>query len=113
MVVVMGGPNLVRGGSYSGNVPASVLVQEGLLEAFASDYVPRSLIECAFILNRPEFGWSLSQAVRTVTATAARAAGLSDRGEVAEGLRADMLRVKPVQNLPILRGVWAQGVRVA
>jgi len=113
MVVVMGGPNLVRGGSYSGNVQASVLVREGLLEAFASDYVPRSLIECAFILNRPEFGWSLSQAVRTVTATAARAAGLSDRGVVAEGLRADMLRVKPVQDLPILRGVWARGVRVA
>lgn len=113
MVVVMGGPNLIRGGSYSGNVPASTLIQEGLLEAFASDYVPRSLIECAFRLTDPDFGWSLPRAVSTVTSAAARAAGLQDRGEVALGKRADLLRVRRIEGLPVLRGVWVEGARVA
>lgn len=113
MVVVMGGPNLIRGGSYSGNVPASTLIQEGLLEAFASDYVPRSLIECAFRLVDPDFGWSLSRAISTVTSATARAAGLQDRGEVALGKRADLLRVRRVHGMPVLRGVWVEGARVA
>src|SRR5262249_16636791 len=61
MVVVMGGPNLIRGGSYSGNVRAAELAHAGLLDAFASDYVPRSLIECAFALTGPDFGWPLAK----------------------------------------------------
>ncbi len=113
MVVVMGGPNLIRGGSYSGNVPASTLIDQGLLEAFASDYVPRSLVECAFRLTDPDFGWSLSKAAATVTLSAARAAGLGDRGEIAAGKRADLLRVRRLQGLPILRSVWVEGRRVA
>jgi alpha-D-ribose 1-methylphosphonate 5-triphosphate diphosphatase len=113
MVVVMGGPNLIRGGSYSGNVPASTLIDQGLLEAFASDYVPRSLIECAFRLTDPDFGWSLSKAAATVTLSAARAAGLGDRGEITAGKRADLLRVRRLQGLPILRSVWVEGRRVA
>lgn len=113
MTVVMGGPNLIRGGSYSGNVPAAELAREGLLEGFASDYVPRSLIECAFKLTTGEFGWSLAQAAATVTATVAKAAALPDRGEVEAGRRADLLRVRVMETLPILRGVWTEGRRVA
>lgn len=113
MIIVMGGPNLIRGGSYSGNVPAFELADAGLLDAFASDYVPRSLIECAFALIRPPFGWTLSRAVAVVTATAAAAAGLTDRGAIAEGQRADFLRVRQVQELPVLRGAWTGGQRAA
>ncbi|HEY9235236.1 MAG TPA: alpha-D-ribose 1-methylphosphonate 5-triphosphate diphosphatase, partial [Phenylobacterium sp.] len=80
MTIVMGGPNLIRGGSYSGNVPASALVEAGLLDGFASDYVPRSLIECVFALAKAPFGWSLPRAVATVTAATAEAGGLTDRG---------------------------------
>lgn len=112
MIIVMGGPNLIRGGSYSGNVPAARLAEADLLDAFASDYVPRSLIECAFALTAPPFDWPLSQAVAVVTATAAAAAGLSDRGVIAPGMRADLLRVRRVEGLPVLRGVWAGGDRV-
>ncbi|WP_374569896.1 alpha-D-ribose 1-methylphosphonate 5-triphosphate diphosphatase [Phenylobacterium sp.] len=112
MVIVMGGPNLIRGGSYSGNVPASALADADLLDAFASDYVPRSLIECAFRLTEPPFGWPLARAVATVTSAAAQAAGLGDRGAVEPGLRADLLRVRRVGGLPVLRGVWAGGGRV-
>lgn len=112
MIIVMGGPNLIRGGSYSGNVPAAELAEADLLDAFASDYVPRSLIECAFALAAPPFDWSLAQAVAVVTATAAAAAGLEDRGVVLPGLRADLLRVRRVNGLPVLRGVWTGGERV-
>jgi alpha-D-ribose 1-methylphosphonate 5-triphosphate diphosphatase len=113
MTVVMGGPNLIRGGSYSGNVPASELAGAGLLDAFASDYVPRSLVECVFALASAKFGWSLPRAVATVTANVAAAVGLNDRGAVAEGRRADLLRVRGIGGLPVLRGAWVAGERVA
>lgn len=113
MVVVMGGPNLMRGGSYSGNVPASELAEAGLLDAFASDYVPRSLIECAFALTAPPFGWDLARAVAVVTAAPARAAQLTDRGTIAPGRRADLVRVSTRGGLPVVRGVWVEGQRAA
>ena len=113
MTVVMGGPNLIRGGSYSGNVPASELAGAGLLDAFASDYVPRSLVECVFALASSPFGWSLPQAVASVTATVAAAVGLNDRGAVAAGRRADLLRVRRINGLPVLRGAWVAGERAA
>ena len=113
MVVVMGGPNLIRGGSYSGNVPAADLAGEGLLDAFASDYVPRSLIECAFALTGPRFGWSMARAAAVVTAGPARAAQLHDRGVIVAGRRADLLRIRVRDALPIVQGVWVAGARRA
>lgn len=113
MVVVMGGPNLMRGGSYSGNVPASELAEAGLLDAFASDYVPRSLIECAFALTAAPFGWSLARAVAVVTEAPARAAQLTDRGTITTGARADLVRVNTGGGLPVVRGVWVEGQRAA
>jgi alpha-D-ribose 1-methylphosphonate 5-triphosphate diphosphatase len=112
MAVVMGGPNLIRGGSYSGNVPAATLANEGLLDGFASDYVPRSLIECAFRLADEPFGWSISKAVDTVTGVPARACGLTDRGAIRLGARADLVRVRVSQGQVLVKGVWVKGQRV-
>lgn len=113
MIVVMGGPNLIRGGSYSGNVPASELANADLLDAFASDYVPRSLIECAFALTAEPFGWDLARAVALVTDAPARAAQLHDRGTIEAGRRADLVRVSTRGGLPVVRGVWVEGARAA
>lgn len=113
LIVVMGGPNLMRGGSYSGNVPAADLAAADLLDVFASDYVPRSLIECAFAMTNGRFGWSLAKAAALVTANPARAAQLSDRGAIETGRRADLIRVRVVGGLPVIRGVWVQGERAA
>ncbi|MFA7441255.1 MAG: alpha-D-ribose 1-methylphosphonate 5-triphosphate diphosphatase [Sphingomonadaceae bacterium] len=113
MVNIMGGPNLIRGGSYSGNVSAADLVADTLLDGFASDYVPRSLIECPFRLADSRYGWSLPQAVATVTSAVADATGLHDRGEIAAGKRADVLRVSIEAGLPVVRSVWVSGERVA
>lgn len=113
MVVVMGGPNLIRGGSYSGNVPAAELADADLLDAFASDYVPRSLVECAFAITADRFGWSLPKAVALVTSAPAKAAQLDDRGVIEAGRRADLVRVSRQGGLPVVRGVWVEGVRAA
>jgi alpha-D-ribose 1-methylphosphonate 5-triphosphate diphosphatase len=113
MLNIMGGPNLIRGGSYSGNVSAHDLANDNLLDGFASDYVPRSLIECAFRLPEEPHGWSLPDAVATVTRVPARAVGLEDRGEIAVGQRADILRVSKDASFPVVRSVWVAGQRVA
>ncbi len=52
MGIVMGAPNLVLGGSHSGNVSAGDLAARGLLDVFSSDYVPASLLQAVFLLHR-------------------------------------------------------------
>jgi alpha-D-ribose 1-methylphosphonate 5-triphosphate diphosphatase len=108
--IVMGGPNLVKGGSHSGNVSAAELAQLDLLDIFSSDYVPASLLQSAFLL-RDVVGWSLPKAVNSITRNPARAIGLHDRGELALGLRADLIRVRMSGGMPIVRGAWQQGTR--
>ena len=74
MQVIAGAPNIVRGGSHSGNVSAAELVREGSVDALASDYVPAALVEAAFACVR-EAGITLPQGVAMVTANAAAMAG--------------------------------------
>jgi alpha-D-ribose 1-methylphosphonate 5-triphosphate diphosphatase len=112
IAVMMGAPNLIRGGSHSGNVSAAELAQAGLLDVVSSDYVPAALLASAFVLARLWEG-DLARAVRTVTDAPARATGLTDRGRIEPGLRADLVRVAQVGNLPIARGVWSRARRVA
>lgn len=110
IAIVMGGPNLVKGGSHSGNVSAAELAQLDLLDIFSSDYVPSSLLQAAFMLQGIA-GWGLPKAINTITRNPARAIGLTDRGELAPGLRADMIRVRMSGDMPIVRGAWHQGQR--
>lgn len=113
---VMGGPNVVRGGSHSGNVAAADLARRGLLDILSSDYVPGSLLSAVMRLVADGI-LTLPEAVRTVSATPAHATGLSDRGRIAPGLRADLCRVR-IAELPqgqrhaLVRAVWREGQRV-
>ncbi|MCU0870648.1 MAG: alpha-D-ribose 1-methylphosphonate 5-triphosphate diphosphatase [Burkholderiales bacterium] len=111
-VVLMGAPNVVRGGSHSGNVAALDLARAGLLDALSSDYVPHALLHAAFRL-RDDAGWPLARAVAAASDIPARAVGFDDRGAIRVGTRADYLRVTEVEGLPVVRGTWRQGVRVA
>lgn len=111
MKVLMGAPNLVRGGSHSGNVSAAELAANGALDVLSSDYVPVSLLHGAFLLT--EHGFTLPDAVATVTANPAEVTGLDDRGVVDAGKRADLIRVAVVDGLPVVRAVWREGQRVA
>ena len=112
MSILMGGPNVVRGGSHSGNVSARELAAAGLLDILSSDYVPFALLQAAFVLPQRVDGLQLPEALATVTRNPAKAAGLDDRGEIAVGKRADLVRVRVVGGLPVIRGVWRQGERV-
>lgn len=112
MAVLMGAPNLVRGGSHSGNIAAAELAAEGDLDVLSSDYVPISLMAAAFLLHKGPLGFPLPAAVATVTRNPAAAAGLDDRGVIAIGKRADMVRVHDTDDMPVIRAVWREGVRV-
>ena len=111
IAVMMGAPNLIRGGSHSGNVSAEVLAQAGLLDILSSDYVPAALLGAAFRLA--DLWGDLPRGLATVTAAPADAAGLADRGRLAVGLRADVIRLARHHGHPLLRGVWVAGARVA
>lgn len=111
MAIIMGAPNLVKGGSHSGNVSAAELAQLDLLDILSSDYVPSSLLMAAFMLAHCE-GWNMAKAVATVTANPARALAMNDRGSIAEGLRADFLRVRMNHaGMPTVHETWVTGQR--
>ena len=110
--VVMGSPNVVLGGSHAGNVSARALALAGLLDALASDYVPISLIEACFVLHHG-LGLPLPAAVAMATARPAAMLGLSDRGEIASGRRADLVRIRLHREMPVVSAVWRAGRRVA
>lgn len=107
MKTVMGSPNVIRGGSHSGNVSAGELADEGLLDMLTSDYVPGSLLHAAFALTAK--GFDLSETVAMITKTPADLLGFKDRGRIAAGLRADLLRVRLVDGVPVIRNVWVAG----
>lgn len=118
MSVLMGAPNIVRGGSHSGNIAAGTLAKEGLLDILSSDYYPASLLQAAFTLgaqlddDQPQAGAGLARAVTTVSLAPARSAGLHDRGEIRVGLRGDLIHARAVGNLPVIQQVWRQAKRV-
>ncbi|WP_346915572.1 alpha-D-ribose 1-methylphosphonate 5-triphosphate diphosphatase [uncultured Roseibium sp.] len=113
MITVGGAPNVLRGGSQSGNVAVAELMAERLVDILASDYVPRSLLDAVFLIAATEhFEEDLPAAVCMASKTPAEAANLEDRGEIAVGRRADLLRVGLHGGHPYLRTAWRLGDRV-
>lgn len=112
MATVAGAPNVVRGGSHSGNVAVRDLVAAGLVDVLASDYVPHAMLEAVFALTRMGL-IKLPEAVQMVSLTPARMLGLEDRGALQIGMRGDLLRVRDFDNHPLLRAVWKAGERIA
>lgn len=111
IAIMMGAPNLVRGGSHSGNVAAHTLAEHDLLDIVSSDYVPSALLYSAIKLSQI---WDdLPRAIATVTAAPAAATRLTDRGALKVGKRADVIRFALADDVPILRGVWSNGRQVA
>ena len=111
--VLMGAPNVVRGGSHSGNVSAVELAEAGVLDILSSDYVPISLIHGAFGLADVAAMGGLAGAIQTVTLKPAVATGMTDRGEIATAKRGDLVRVALVGTQPVVREVWRTGRRIA
>lgn len=112
LAVLVGAPNVVLGGSHSGNIAAIDLVAARRADILSSDYVPASLMESVFKLPRSDIGVSLPHAVRLASLNPARAVGLDDRGEIAPTKRADLARVRVVEDAPVVRAVWREGERI-
>ncbi len=111
IAVMMGAPNLVRGGSHSGNVAAEELAGLDLLDIVSSDYVPSALLFAAVRLG--QIWGDMARGLATVTQAPARAVGLADRGTLEVGKRADLIRFRLRGDVPALAGVWTKGQRVA
>ncbi|MFW5390860.1 alpha-D-ribose 1-methylphosphonate 5-triphosphate diphosphatase [Yersinia sp. 2544 StPb PI] len=115
--VLMGAPNIVRGGSHSGNVAAHQLAAIGVLDILSSDYYPASLLDAAFrIAHDATNSFTLPQAVNLVTRNPANALGLQDRGVIAEGKRADLILARAHDSAQskhvYVQNVWRQGIQV-
>lgn len=111
IAVMMGAPNLMRGKSHSGNVSAAELVSTGDLQILSSDYIPSTLLRAAVKLGIMLD--DMAAAMKMVTVTPAQVVGLDDRGRLARGQRADILRFGLEESQPIIRGVWSAGRQVA
>jgi alpha-D-ribose 1-methylphosphonate 5-triphosphate diphosphatase len=112
LAILAGAPNLVCGGSHSGNIAAADLARRDLLDIISSDYVPASLLHGAYLLHA-RLAIPLPAAIATVTATPAERASLDGRGRIEPGYRADLVRVRQIADLPVIRGVWRGGQQVA
>ncbi len=111
--VLMGAPNIVRGGSHSGNVAAHKLAPLGLLDILSSDYYPASLLDAAFRVAADEQNdFTLPRAIQLVTKNPAQALKLDDRGTLAEGKRADLVLAHHKGEHVHVDHVWRQGKRV-
>jgi alpha-D-ribose 1-methylphosphonate 5-triphosphate diphosphatase len=105
---VMGAPNARRGRSHLTNLSARDALEAGCLDALASDYHPPSMLAAVYQLAAT-YGWD--ESVALVTYGPARLAGLTDRGRIAAGQRADLVAVSP-GDWPTVRATWIRGREV-
>ena len=110
IAVMMGAPNLIRGGSHSGNVAALELAQLDRLDILSSDYVPAGLLMAAVQLG--QIWGDMARGIATVSANPASKVGLEDRGLLQIGKRADLIRFATLDDFPVLKETWSEGRRV-
>lgn len=110
IATIMGAPNVIRGGSHSGNVAALDLAKADRLDILSSDYVPAGLLIAALQLG--DLWGDLARGLATVTHAPAQSVGLTDRGTIKVGARGDVIRFARLDGLPILRETWVEGQRV-
>lgn len=112
MKTILGAPNAIRGESHSGNISASILAENNLLDGLSSDYAPSSLLHSTFHLANT-LHLPLHQTIAMASANVAEMVGLNDRGEIAPGKMADLLQVQLIDNtIPVVRKVWKRGFHV-
>lgn len=105
---ILGAPNVLRGQSQSGSMRAIDAVRAGVASCLCSDYQPSALIAAAFAVAT-QTDLTLPQAAALVTLNPAQACGLSDRGRIAPGLRADLVAVAQVGGQPLVSHTWSAG----
>ncbi|WP_416068443.1 alpha-D-ribose 1-methylphosphonate 5-triphosphate diphosphatase [Rhizobium sp. ZK1] len=107
LATAMGAPNALRGLSYSGNLSAREAYEHGVLDILASDYHPSAMLPAAIALAEAGSG-GLPASVALISANPATALGLTDRGAIDVGLRADLV-IAERGRLPRLRATFCRG----
>jgi alpha-D-ribose 1-methylphosphonate 5-triphosphate diphosphatase len=110
LATAMGAPNALRGLSYSGNLSAREAYERGVLDILASDYHPSAMLPAAIALAEAGSG-GLPASVALVSANPAKALGLTDRGAIEVGLRADLV-IAEHGRLPRVRATFCRGRQV-
>lgn len=109
MMTVAGAPNILLGGSHSGNLCASEAIQEGLIDVLCSDYYPASLLHAVFLLHT-RHGMPLSTAFALVTINAAKAVKIDALyGSIQPGKMADLLVIDVLDGYPVITQVIIGG----
>lgn len=103
--VVVGAPNVVRGGSQNNAICAAAAIRQGVADVLASDYFYPSLVLAA--LRLIDEGMDPAEAWSCVSLNPARSAGLTDRGALDDGMRADVIVLDPAERR--VRAVWVDG----
>ncbi len=108
MGVCVGAPNIVRGGSHDGNLKAVDAIQGGVADILCSDYHPASLLHALFRLEAE--GIPLETAVAMATINPAKVMGRDDSiGSIEVGKRADVIVVRKVRDIPLVRYAMVDG----
>lgn len=111
LATIFGAPNVMRGGSQSGNMRAIDAILDGVADCLCADYAPATMLAAVMALHQRD-GLALHQAARLVTLGPARAAGLTDRGEIAVGKRADLISIAEPGEHAAISHTWVAGRQV-
>ncbi len=111
LATIFGAPNVMRGGSQSGNIRAIDAIQAGVADCLCADYAPATMLAAVSALATRD-RLPLHEAARLVSRGPAHAAGLHDRGEIAVGKRADLISVGHPGGQATVTGTWSRGRQV-
>jgi alpha-D-ribose 1-methylphosphonate 5-triphosphate diphosphatase len=110
MYTIAGAPNVLLGGSHSGNLSAAEAIVEGSIDILCSDYYPAGMLHAVFDLHK-KYGMNLTDMFKLVTINPAKALHLdSELGSIQQGKKADLLIIEKVSpDFPVLTGVFVDG----
>lgn len=110
LYTVAGAPNILLGGSHSGNLSAAEAIAEGAIDVLCSDYYPPAMLHSLFVLHE-RHGHDLAQMFKLVTLNPAKAVRMEgDIGSVAVGKKADLLVIEKIgEQFPVVTKVLVDG----
>ena len=109
LYTIAGAPNVLLGGSHSGNLSAAEAINEGVIDILCSDYYPAAMLNSIFVLKE-KYNKNLCEMVKLVTINPAKAVGMDNLvGSIKEGKKADILVVNYTDNIPLITNVFVDG----